>query len=255
MRPIKIGLVDDNREFCSLLQNFFVTQQAQIEVLFVAHHGLDAIKLLSEHTIDVLLLDLIMPQLDGYGVLEWLKSNSQKLKVIVFSAFAQEEAARKAVALGADYYILKPFNLAVLSKRITDIAASQSNNVISTKKPLNNLENEVSFILQKLKIPIHYKGYNYLKDAVLLTVKEPNLINEVTKKLYPLIAQQYKTVPNSVERSMRFAIEAAWNKGDIETMNKLFGYCIDDRKGKPTNASFIAILADKIRLEHRHKVK
>ena len=254
MRTIKIGLVDDNHDFCKLLQDFFVTQP-QIQVVFIAHNGMDAIKSISENKIDVLLLDLIMPQLDGYGVLEWIKSKSLKVKSIVFSAFAQEDAARKAVALGADYYILKPFNLGVLSKRIADIAVDQANSVISNKKPINNLENEVSFILQKLKIPIHYKGYNYLREAVLLTIKDPNLINEVTKKLYPLIAQQYKTEANSVERSMRIAIEAAWNKGDIETMNKLFGYCIDDRKGKPTNASFIAILADKIRLEQRQKGK
>lgn len=250
MLPLKIGIVDDNREFCQLLEDFF-SQQPEFEVVFKGYNGTEAIKLLSQNTIDVLLLDMIMPQLDGFGVLEWLKTQSIHPKVIVFSAFAQEEIACKAVNLGADYYVLKPFNLNILVQRIVEIAQDPKIGLVTGSHKDNSLEIEISRIFQKLNIPAHYKGYNYLREAILITVNEPTIINEVTKRLYPLIAERFNTTANRVERSMRFAIENAWNKGHVETLHQLFGYCVDDRKGKPTNASFIAIISDKIRLEKR----
>lgn len=252
MWPIKIGIVDDNRDFCQLLQEFF-SIQPEIKVVFLGYSGMDAIKLLSETEVDVLLLDMIMPQIDGFGVLEWLKTQEIHPRVIVFSAFAQEEVARKAVVLGADYYVLKPFNLTILTQRIIEIAGT-NRSVMVNNKPYGNIETQIAQIFKRLNLPSHYKGYQYLRDAVLMTIKEPSLINEVTKKLYPMIAEHYQTTAHRVERAMRFAIESAWNKGDVDTLHKLFGYCVDDRKGKPTNASFIAIIADKIRLETKIRI-
>lgn len=253
MQSIRVGIAEDNREFCQLLQEYFSTKP-EIEIVTTAHNGLDTIKILPQVVMDVLLLDMIMPQMDGLGVLHWLKDNPQipRPKIIIFSAFGQEEVARNAVSLGVDYYILKPFDLNTLTQRIIEVVKGINENPIVRRKTVSfnkNLELEATRIIQSLNIPPHFKGYSYLRDAIIITSQEPSLINEVTKKLYPLIAEQYHTTMHRVERAMRFAIETAWNKGDVQTLHDLFGYCVDDKKGKPTNASFIAKISDKLRLE------
>jgi Response regulator containing a CheY-like receiver domain and an HTH DNA-binding domain len=253
MQPIRVGIAEDNREFSQLLQDYF-TMKPEIEVVATAYNGLDMIKLLPQVTMDVLLLDMIMPQMDGLGVLHWLKENPQnsRPKIIIFSAFGQEEIARNAVSLGVDYYVLKPFDLEILTQRIREVVKGINDTPVMRRKIVyrnQDLESEVTKIIESLNIPSHFKGYSYLRDAIILTSQEPSLINEVTKKLYPLIAEQYHTTMHRVERAMRFAIETAWNKGDVQILHNLFGYCVDDKKGKPTNASFIAKISDKMRLE------
>ncbi len=261
MQVINIGIVDDNREFCQLLSDYFSTKP-EINVAAIGYTGLDAISIVQQQEIHVLLLDMIMPELDGLAVLQWVKTNQlqNRPKIIIFSAFAQEEVARNALQLGVDYYILKPFDLNILSQRIVEIANGPSKEVISTRQPItprisenlsNELEVEVTKVIQQLRIPPNFKGYAYLREAILMTIKEPGLINEVTKRLYPLIAEHYNTTKHRVERSMRFAIETAWSRGNVSTLHELFGYCVDDKKGKPTNASFVAKVADKIRLEKK----
>jgi len=246
---VRVGLADDNCEFCHLLESFFINRK-NIEVVFSVFNGKDAVKQIITKKIDVLLLDIHMPQMDGFAVLQWLRVQPRRPKVIILSAFAKEEYIRKATALGADYCIHKPFSLEVLSQRILEVAGKGTeSNILSS--PI--LETEITNVFEKLGIPSHYKGYHYLKDAIALTVKKPCLINEITKKMYPLIADTHHTKALRVERAMRFAIENTWNKGDLNFINKIFGYCIDERKGKPTNASFIAIIADKIRLEQKLK--
>jgi two-component system, response regulator, stage 0 sporulation protein A len=258
LHSVKIGIADDNLEFCQLLEDYFSAQK-EIKVVVVVHNGLETIKMLQEEAMDVLLLDIIMPQLDGLGVLQWLKDNPncQRPKIIVLSAFSQEEIARNAVDLGVDYYILKPFDLRILTQRIVEIAKEPVRSVISHRNPIDfDLEMEVTRIIMSLKIPQHFKGFAYLRQAILMTIQNPDLINEITKKLYPLIADHYDTTQHRVERSMRFAIETVWNKGDVKVLqilHELFGYCVDDKKGKPTNASFIAIISDKIRLEKKNR--
>ncbi|HBF36225.1 MAG TPA: sporulation transcription factor Spo0A [Firmicutes bacterium] len=253
MQPIRVGIADDNQDFCQLLQDYFSTR-SEIEVVATAYNGLDIIKIFPQITMDVLLLDMIMPQMDGLGVLQWLREHSQihRPKIIIFSAFGQEEIARNAVSLGVDYYVLKPFDLETLTRRICEVVKGMNDITVTNRKLTSfsrDLELEVSRIIQSLNIPLHFKGYSYLRDAIIMTSQDPSLINEVTKRLYPLIAEQYHTTMNRVERAMRFAIETAWNKGDVQTLHNLFGYCVDDKKGKPTNASFIAKIADKMRLE------
>lgn len=252
MSGIRVGIADDNREFCQLLKDYFATQN-DLELTVVAHNGVDAIKAISQNQMDVLLLDIIMPQMDGLGVLEWIKEHQphNRPKIIIFSAFGQEEITKSAINLGVDYYILKPFDLAILTQRIFEIAKCKEDLISSRRIPNTDkdLESQVAQIIQSLKIPSYFKGYSYLKDAILLTINDPNLINEVTKRLYPTIATRYNTTQFRVERAMRFAIETAWNKGDVNVLHELFGYCVDDKKGKPTNASFIAKIADKIRFE------
>jgi two-component system, response regulator, stage 0 sporulation protein A len=253
MQSIRLGIADDNQDFCQLLQDYFMMKPG-IEVVATAHNGLDIIKILPQVDMDVLLLDMIMPQMDGLGVLQWLKEHNQihRPKIIIFSAFGQEEIARNAVSLGVDYYILKPFDLNILTQRICEVVKGINDVTITKRKPVSyyrDLELEVSRIIQSLNIPPHFKGYSYLRDAIILASQDPALINKVTKDLYPLIAEQHHTTMNRVERAMRFAIETAWNKGDVQTLHNLFGYCVDDKKGKPTNASFIAKISDKMRLE------
>ncbi len=259
MDLIRLGIADDNLGFSALLKDYF-SAQPEFKVLFTAANGYELIAALRVQELDVLLLDLIMPQLDGLGVLKWLKEHRlpKKPKVIIFSAFAKEEIAQKAVDLGVDYYILKPFDFKILKQRIIDIATGPSGELIVkprliTNPRYNDLEKEVANIIKTLNIPTHYKGFSYLQAAIIMTVQEPGLINEVTTKLYPIIARHFNTNEQRVERAMRFAIETAWNRGDIQVLDDLFGYCVDDQKGKPTNASFIAKIADRIRLEYKNR--
>lgn len=258
MDIIRLGIADDNLEFCELLQDYFSIQPG-IKIGLIVHSGLELIKALPEKELDVLLLDMIMPEIDGLGVLKWLKEHPlvKKPKVIIFSAFAKEEVAQQAVELGVDYYILKPFDLKTLKQRIFEIVSRPLSKLIVKPKLLNNryqdLEKEVSDIIQTLGIPKHFKGYSYLEAAIVKVVQEPSIINEVTTKLYPFIAGHFNTNEQRVERTMRFAIETAWNKGNVQILHDLFGYCVDNQKGKPTNASFIAIIFDKIRLELKNR--
>lgn len=256
---IKLGIADDNLEFCMLLRDYFNSQPG-IHVEIVANNGHELIKALRETELDVLLLDMIMPEIDGLGVLKWLKDCqlTKKPKVIIFSAFAKEEVAQKAVELGVDYYILKPFDLKTLKQRILEIALNPSNGLVIQTKPVNKpahkeLRKRVVDTIEKIGVPPKFKGFTYLEAAIIITVKNPSIMNEVTTKLYPSIAKLFDTNEQRVERAMRFAIETAWNKGDVQSIHDLFGYCVDDKKGKPTNSSFIAIIADKIRLELKNR--
>ncbi len=251
---IKIGLAEDNLEFCHILKEFLESNQ-DLQVIGVANDGVQTLEMVRTTNMDLLLLDMIMPKLDGIAVLERIKKMNNKPKIIILSAFGREEMARKAVNLGADYFIVKPFDLQILAQRIREICGLKSEIYIKYPKQSINkeieIEQEITEILQNLKIPPHYKGYAYLRRAILHCVKEPILINEVTKKLYPKIAEEFNSTPNRVERSMRFAIETAWNKGEIEYLHQLMGYTIDEKKGKPTNVSFIAKISDRIRLDYK----
>jgi len=253
---IKIGLAEDNLEFCQVLRDY-LSSQHDLEVTAVANDGLQTLEMVRTIPLDLLLLDLIMPKLDGIAVLERMKMMNNKPRVIILSAFGHEEITRRAVELGADYFIVKPFDLQILVQRIRQICGQEQGGentyYSSTLRQEAQTEREVTEILQKLKIPPHFKGYTYLRKAIMLCIKEPGLINEVTKKLYPRIAEEYNSTPNRVERSMRFAIETAWNRGEIEYLHELMGYMVDERKGKPTNVSFIAKISDRIRLNQKLK--
>jgi two-component system response regulator (stage 0 sporulation protein A) len=251
---IKIGIAEDNLEFCQVLRDY-LESYPDLAVTAVANDGLEALEILRTSPLDLLLLDMIMPKLDGIAVLERIKTMKNRPKIVILSAFGHEEITRKAVELGADYFIVKPFDLQILVQRIREVCGAQPQSEYNYFSPLARqeaqTEREVTDILQKLKIPPHFKGYTYLRKAILLCVKEPGLINEVTKKLYPRIAEEYNSTPNRVERSMRFAIETAWSKGEIEYLHELMGHVVDEKKGKPTNVSFIAKISDKIRLNHK----
>ena len=213
-----------------------------------------------------------MPHLDGLGVLE--KLNSMKLnkipRVMVLSAVGQDKITQKAIKLGADYYVVKPFDMDVFTKRIRDMfstvdvqesgnrLAQKSSIIVSreTSMPISNnepedLETEITSIIHEIGVPAHIKGYMYLREAITMVVNDMELLSAVTKELYPSIAKKYNTTASRVERAIRHAIEVAWGRGQVEAINKLFGYTINTEKGKPTNSEFIAIIADKLRLKNK----
>lgn len=242
-------IVDDNKEFCEILKEYFEGQNDCV-VSGIAHNGLEALELLKNDLPDIMILDIIMPHLDGIGVLERLNSDYEvRPKVIILTAFGQETMTQRAVELGASYYILKPFDIEVLGTRIRQLANNSSVTPIHTVHPkTRNLDVEVTNLIHQMGVPAHVRGYQYLRDAIILVIGEVNLLGAVTKELYPMIAEKYNTTPSRVERAIRHAIELAWDRGNIELMNKIFGYTIDVERGKPTNSEFIAMVADRLRV-------
>ncbi|SHG36842.1 response regulator receiver protein [Thermosyntropha lipolytica DSM 11003] len=262
-KPIRVLLADDNREFCGILREYF-TNEEDFELVGICNNGMEVLETLRQEEVEVLILDLIMPYVDGIGVLEQIGNLklSNPPKIIVLTAFGQENITQKAVQLGADYYILKPFNLQLLGERVKEIVRNtgpkheaRRNMAVETYfKPVStqkDLEVEVTKVIHEIGVPAHVKGYQYLREAIMMVVEEINYLGAVTKELYPAIAQKYDTTPSRVERAIRHAIELAWDRGDIEKINKFFGYTINGEKGKPTNSEFIAIIADRLRLENK----
>lgn len=255
---IKVLVADDNREFCSILKDYF-TNEPEFEIVDICSNGMEVIDVLAKKEVEVLILDLIMPYMDGIGVLEKIDSLNlnPRPKIIILTAFGQENITQKAQQLGADYYILKPFNLQVLGDRVKQVTRDirpsiEKRSSVTDAMPKRipkNLEVEVTRIIHEIGVPAHVKGYQYLRAAIMLVTEEINYLGAVTKELYPTIAKKYDTTPSRVERAIRHAIELAWDRGDIDRINKFFGYTINGEKGKPTNSEFIAIISDKLRLE------
>lgn len=253
---MKIVVADDNREFNELLSSY-LSMQPDFEVVGNAYDGKEVLEILKDHQVDVLILDIVMPHLDGIGVLEALSGEEQKPHVIMLTAFGHENITRRAVELGASYYVLKPFDMDLLSDRIRQISGtpvpSSFSETAATKvsmekqhrRPLNE---EVTGILHQIGIPAHIKGYLYLRDAILMVVEDIDLLGSITKILYPEIAVLFDTTASRVERAIRHAIEVAWSRNNVDIIKKFFGYTIDAEKGKPTNSEFIAMIADHLRL-------
>ncbi|MFW2487579.1 sporulation transcription factor Spo0A [Clostridium chromiireducens] len=264
---ISVLIADDNKEFCSILNDYLLNQR-DIIVTGIAKDGREALELIVERKPDLVILDIIMPHLDGLGVLE--KLNTMQLekvpRIIILSAVGQDKITQQAITLGADYYTVKPFDMEVFTKRIremfnsstlqeTSIRTSYQSSIISsnetkTKTPID-LETEITSIIHEVGVPAHIKGYMYLREAITMVVNDMELLSAVTKELYPSIAKKYNTTASRVERAIRHAIEVAWGRGQIEAINRLFGYTVHNDKGKPTNSEFIAIIADKLRLKNK----
>lgn len=261
---ISVLIADDNKEFCSILNDYLLNQR-DIVVTAMAKDGLEALELIEEKQPDLVVLDIIMPHLDGLGVLERLNSmNLQKMpRVIVLSAVGQDKITQRAITLGADYYVVKPFDMDVFTKRIREMFSGGTSEVQrkqvvsvvepeykSSKGPLD-LESEITTIIHEIGVPAHIKGYMYLREAITMVVNDMELLSAVTKELYPSIAKKYNTTASRVERAIRHAIEVAWGRGQVDAINRLFGYTVHNEKGKPTNSEFIAIIADKLRLKNK----
>jgi len=261
-KKIQVAIADDNREFGDILCEYLNSQE-DIEVVGIARDGLEAYELITSTKPDIAILDIIMPHLDGLGVLEKLNATQMEKRplYIILSAVGQDKITQRALALGAEYYVVKPFDMDVLVSRIRQLKGSNQTSVIrpesikEAKQPpspenfQHSLEVEVTNIMHEIGIPAHIKGYQYLRDAIMMVVKDLDIINSITKQLYPSIARIYNTTPSRVERAIRHAIEVAWSRGKVDAIDSLFGYTVSIGKGKPTNSEFIAMVADKLRLE------
>ena len=263
---ISVLIADDNKEFCSILNDYLLNQK-DIVVTGIAKDGREALELIQQKQPDLVVLDIIMPHLDGLGVLE--KLNGMDLdkmpRVIVLSAVGQDKITQQAITLGADYYVVKPFDMDIFTKRIREMFSTQdvetkrrsvSTQVVqreaaATSRGPIDLETEIKSIIHEIGVPAHIKGYMYLREAITMVVNDMELLSAVTKELYPSIAKKYNTTASRVERAIRHAIEVAWGRGQVDAINKLFGYTVHNEKGKPTNSEFIAIIADKLRLKNK----
>ncbi len=260
---VKILIADDNKDFCSILSEY-LSAQPDFEVVGVAKDGLEVIEILENIIPDIIILDIIMPHLDGLGVLERL--NSMRLerhpKIIVLSAVGQDKITQRALTLGAEYYVVKPFDMEVFSKRIRECVGIRVNEPeirrsyvqpissgLAVSSTPHELETAITNIIHEIGVPAHIKGYIYLREAITMVVNNMELLSAVTKELYPSISRKFNTTPSRVERAIRHAIEVAWSRGRVETISTLFGYTIHNVKGKPTNSEFIAMISDKLRLE------
>ncbi len=264
MDKINVAIIDDNERMVNLLDGILRSDD-DIEVVAKGDNGLAALDIIKEKQPDVVLLDLIMPKLDGLGVMEKVRKDPDMKKspaFIIVTAIGQEVITENAFELGANYYIMKPFDNNMILNRIKQIKKDKSNRLLDNKK-MNiienkatayierNLEADVTNIIHDIGVPAHIKGYQYLRDAIILAVNEPDVLNSITKLLYPTVAKQQQTTPSRVERAIRHAIEVAWSRGKVDTINDLFGYTVNTGKGKPTNSEFVALIADKIRLEYK----
>lgn len=257
-RKIKIVVADDNRNLCQLLQDFLQSQD-DLDVVGVAYNGVEAWDLIQAHEPDLIIIDLVMPSLDGLGVLERIngRPTGSRPKIIMLTAFGQESLTHQAMVLGVDYFILKPFDLEILGKRIRSLTQSTAPSSAPMTSAVNavtnagtsvNLGAEVTNMMHQIGIPAHVKGYQYIRDAILMVVEDVSLLGAVTKELYPAIAKKYDTAPSRVERGIRHAIELAWERGHTETLKRIFGYSMNIERQKPTNSEFVALLADKLRV-------
>ena len=259
---IKIFIADDNYDFVSTLTKYLSKDQ-DLEIIGTAKDGLEAVEKIPVLKPDVVLLDVIMLNLDGIGVLEKLRERNETLPIcIMLSAVGQDKVTARAISLGAQYYIVKPFEMDMLVRRIKELTRvetpsqvgygiynSNQNYIKVDSKCEHNLEAMVTNIIHEIGVPAHIKGYQYLRDGIMMVVNDIEVINQITKQLYPDLAKKYKTTPSRVERAIRHAIEVAWGRGQLETVENIFGYTVNANKGKPTNSEFIAMIADKLRLE------
>ncbi len=263
MKKIGVAIVDDNRGMVGLLDSV-LRSDSGIEVVGQAEDGLQALNVIKRSEPDVVLLDLIMPKLDGFEVMEKINRDNGLRKhpvFIVISAIGQESIIENAFSLGAVYFIMKPFENDMVLKRIHQAADGHAFMVM---KPVMNrvtqyvseygekdLERDVTDIMHEIGVPANIRGYQYIRDAIIMSVDDRDIINSITKVLYPAIARMNRTTPSRVERAIRHAIEVAWERGRKDIIDELFGYTVESDRGKPTNSEFIALIADKIRLDYK----
>ena len=229
MEKLNVAVADDNERMVEVLGQI-IEEDADLKLVGKAHNGEELCNLIQEKEPDVVVLDIIMPKMDGLAVMEHFAHDSKLKKIpsfIVVSAVGKERITEDAFSLGADYYVLKPFDNKMLLNRIKHV--------------------------RRVGVPAHIKGYQYLRDAIILSVNDMEMLNSITKILYPTIAKKHQTTSSRVERAIRHAIEVAWSRGKMDTIDALFGYTVSNGKGKPTNSEFIALIADKIRLEYKNR--
>jgi two-component system response regulator (stage 0 sporulation protein A) len=263
MKKIRLAIADDSRDFCRIMRDYISTV-SDIELVGLASDGLVTLEIVESKKPDVLLLDNVMPFLDGLGVLTKLGDNGlkERMKIIMISGSLSDDFVIHAGKLGADYIMSRRMSAEEIITKIRmvmekpDLTFSRDGQrdgenapFLSVKQAASDMEKTVTTMIHEIGVPAHIKGYTYLREAILLVLKDTDLINSITKQLYPTVAKKHNTSSSRVERAIRHAIEVAWDRGDTETLNGLFGFTINQNKGKPTNSEFIAMISDKLRLE------
>lgn len=251
-KKMKVLIAEDHRELAEQMKSY-LDQTEEFIVCGIAANGREAVEKMCELQPEVLLLDLIMPEADGFYVLDWLISAGMGKRpiVVVASALRQESIIARALAMGAQYYMVKPVKMELLHKRLIDLTElkPQSFPKILPDVRERSLDEKITSIFLSIGIPAHIKGYQFLREGIKMVIERPESIGSITKVLYPGIAERFDTTPSKVERAIRHAIEVAWTRGRIENINEIFGYNIYSKNDKPTNGEFIALIADRLILE------
>ena len=250
MEKTKILVIDDNEALVEMIEEYF-SLNGSIEVVLKAYSGEEGIQIIENNIndYDVIILDLIMPKKDGIYVLEQLKKKKIDKPVIVGTSFNADETIARVSKFNPKHFILKPFDMFDLENKILDAVSFKLDKTSKVNVYHNNLEISVTKLLHGLGVPSHIKGYQYIREGVILMYEKPDIVGAITKELYPEIANKYDTTVSRVERAIRHAIEVSWNRGDIDLMEEIFGHSVDYDRAKPTNSEFIVTVSDKLRLE------
>lgn len=257
-QKVRVVIADAGYEILS--RQLQVQSGDAIDVVKTTEDGAEVYDIVSNYKPDVLLIDVFITNVDGLEVVEQIRANEELAgtSIIFITNVGSPRIISMAFNLGADYYIMKPCNPDILCKRIMQIAGlakeaetDDAEDEIKGEHELSTIENDVTEIIREIGIPAHIKGYQYIREGIIMSINDMNMLNYITKLLYPSIAKKYKTTSSSVERAIRHAIEVAWSRGKIEVIEEMFGYTVSAGKGKPTNSEFIALIADKLRIEYK----
>ena len=262
MKRLSVAIADDNDHVLEILENL-VNADKDLNLVGKANNGEEMYEIIKEKEPDIVVLDIFMPKLDGLEVMERIKEENCLKKnpsFIILTAVGQERITQAAFLKGASYYILKPFQNETILNRIKHVQRSIEKEYEKKQKieyildkEVDNLEAHVTELIHEIGIPAHIKGYHYLRDSIMMAIEDMDVLNAITKVLYPTIAKKYQTTSSRVERAIRHAIEVSWSRGKLDTLDELFGYTVSNGKGKPTNSEFIALVADTIRLEQKQR--
>ena len=244
---IKVVLADANENFRTMLQQT-IENTGEFDVVGSAGDGAEAWKMIERERPQLVITDVILPELDGFALLDRMAKLPARPKTILVSAFYREQMVMQAMEQGAAYFMAKPCEAGSLLERMRQAVR---NGETEEESPVA-LERLVTSIIHEVGVPAHIKGYQYLRTAILMTIEDSDVINSVTKILYPSVAKQYSTTSSRVERAIRHAIEVAWDRGDVDILNSYFGFTIQNNRGKPTNSEFIAMIADNLRLSNKY---
>ena len=244
-----IFIADSAEEFCTHLTGA-LQQMEGFHILGTATDGETALRRITELKPQILVLDLMLAKRDGISILKALASSDHHPAILVTSAFVTDYVSAAAANLGARYLMLKPCDMSAVVERLEEIRMGENQKIIPLRRnDKTSIESMVTGIIHEIGVPAHIKGYQYLREAIIIAVNDMDVINAITKVLYPQVAKTFQTTPSRVERAIRHAIEVAWDRGDLDTLQRFFGYTVNSAKGKPTNSEFIALIADKLQLQ------
>ena len=254
-KPARLLIIDDNKELVVMIKKYFKDHAVNMEVVLEAYDGEEGISLIknNKNDYDLVLLDVLLPKKDGISILEEMKISNIDKKVIVLASYNTPDLMRKASEFNINYFMLKPFDMKDLEKRVVDCMRGNRTNIIDEER--NKLDITITKTLHELGVPSHIKGYQYIREGIAIIYDHPEVIGGITKELYPKIASKFSTTVSRVERAIRHAIEVSWNRGNWDLMEEIFGHSVDIDKAKPTNSEFIVTIADKMKLEFRQALR